>query len=213
MACTCGGGPACHPGKHPIFVSWRQRATADEETIREWLVERYPGANYGIPTGSNPILDRTLMVIDADLKDGINGIASLEQESFDTGTPLPITVMVETGSRGRHWYYSAPAGVWVPNRAGFLPGVDLRGEGGYVLGAGSAHVSGREYAFVEEQGPDEQIIVECPGFLLDIPEVDAPTTCQDADPKSAQVNIGAEMAVHSKTPRLCDHTPCQSAQE
>ena len=143
-------------------------ATSDEDTIREWLMELYPGANYGIPTGSNPILNQPLIVVDADLKDGINGVATLDQEAFDSGERLPDTVIVATGGGGRHLYYLAPTGSAIRNRADFLRGVDLRGAGGYVLGAGSHYISGNTYAYMEESGPEETPIVECPDFLLSI---------------------------------------------
>jgi len=92
---------------------------------------------------------------------------SMDQEALDSGEPLAETVMVETGGGGRHWYYRAPLEA-SRNRDNLLPGVDIRGSGGYVLGANSLHSSGRRYSYPEEYGPTEQSIVVCPAFVLNL---------------------------------------------
>ena len=58
---------------------------------------------------------------------------------------------VSTGGGGRHLFYAHP-GVELANTAGRLPGVaeplpgvDLRGDGGYVVAPPSRHASGRPY--------------------------------------------------------------------
>jgi hypothetical protein len=66
---------------------------------------------------------------------------------------LPIsTLRARTGGGGLHLFYAAPPNVRVANTAGRLPGVarplpgiDLRGDGGYVVVPPSVHASGRRY--------------------------------------------------------------------
>ena len=107
----------------------------DLEQIRQWA-ERWPDANWAIATGGK------LVVIDIDPRNGGNEtLAKLEAESG----PQHCRHIVRTGGDGLHWYLSTP----VPIRCGKLgPGVDVKGEGGYVIAPGSNHISGDSYKFV-----------------------------------------------------------------
>jgi hypothetical protein len=61
---------------------------------------------------------------------------------------LPPTLQAITGGGGFHLYFRAPEGVEIRNSAGKLgAGVDVRGNGGYVLLPPSLHISGRRYAW------------------------------------------------------------------
>jgi hypothetical protein len=60
----------------------------------------------------------------------------------------PNTYTVSTG-KGRHFYFYAGAAK-IKNAVRLAPGVDIRAEGGYVVGAGSLHESGRRYAVVRD---------------------------------------------------------------
>ena len=71
---------------------------------------------------------------------------------LDAGRDLPRTLRARTGGGGLHLFYAAPPNVRVANTAGRLPGVsrplpgiDLRGDGGYVVVPPSVHASGRLY--------------------------------------------------------------------
>jgi hypothetical protein len=65
--------------------------------------------------------------------------------------PLP-TYAVDTPSGGCHLYYAAPS-TRVRNSAGRLgPLIDIRADGGYVIGAGS-HVGVRAYRASDERTP------------------------------------------------------------
>jgi bifunctional DNA primase/polymerase-like protein len=78
---------------------------------------------------------------------------------------MPRTLSVVTGSEpaGTHAYYNHP-GVHVPNSQGLLgPGLDVRGDGGYLVAPPSIHPkTGRAYAW----GPAHQI-VEMPSPLVE----------------------------------------------
>lgn len=108
-------------------------ATRDEAQIRAWW-ETNPDANIGIAAGDS------LLIIDVDAhKGGEETLAALE---FEHGL-LPDTLTVNTPRGGRHLYFSvatpAPSTV---ERLG--PGIDTRGQGGYVVGPSSV-VDGKEY--------------------------------------------------------------------
>jgi hypothetical protein len=125
-------------------LRWRTAATSDEARTREaW--KRHPAANIGVATGSAS----GFWVLDVD---GHLGMESLGRLIRAFGS-IPRTFVVRTG-KGLHYYFALPSGVVVRNRAGTiclpgsstpLSGLDDRGEGGYVVGPGSIHASGRTY--------------------------------------------------------------------
>jgi hypothetical protein len=58
---------------------------------------------------------------------------------------LPPSLAVHTGSGGSHYWFAHP-GRHVHNSAGRLgPGIDVRGDGGYVIAPPSVHHTGRAY--------------------------------------------------------------------
>lgn len=85
-----------------------------------------------------------LVVVDVDPDHG--GEASLDRLVEEHGC-LPAGRVVRTGSGGRHLYFRHPGGV-VRNDAGrrLGPGLDVRGDGGYVIAPPSRHASGGRYA-------------------------------------------------------------------
>jgi hypothetical protein len=117
----------CEPGgKRPLAYSGFWDASANPSRVEVWW-RRWPGANIGIPTGGRS----GLLVLDVDL--GSGGPASLAALERTHGR-LPKTVRTRTGGGGMHVFFGYPAGEEVRNSAGKLgPGLDVRGEGGYVV--------------------------------------------------------------------------------
>jgi hypothetical protein len=143
--------------KRPL-LPWEplQRSPAGEAEIRGWF-ERWPDANIGIVTGAVS----GLVVLDIDPQhDGEESLARLEREHG----PLPVTVEALTGGGGRHLYFAHPGGL-VRNKAGLAPGIDLRGDGGYVVAPPSMHPSGRRYAWEVSHHPDDMPVAPLPGWL------------------------------------------------
>lgn len=129
----------CKPGgKEPLTKSGHLEATTDRARINLWW-RRSPRANIGIPTGERS----GLLVLDVDADKG--GFASLEE--WEVEEPMPETAMVRTGRGGLHYYFEYPAdGTHVPNSTGKLgPGLDVRGEGGYILAPPSRTEGAYEY--------------------------------------------------------------------
>jgi len=99
-----------------------------------------------LPTGGRS----GLLVVDIDPSHG--GLASLERLRA-SGYGLPATLSATTGGGGRHLYYRHPGGRPLPNATGELPGagpapgIDVRGDGGYVVAPPSGHVSGGRYSW------------------------------------------------------------------
>jgi len=121
--CSCGKADCGSPGKHPLTRNGVKDATTDPDQIRMWWKE-WPDANVGIAGGNG------LVILDIDPRHG--GDESLDELITEHG-PLPDTPEVLTGGGGRHLYFTGAA----PNKVGVMPGLDLRGAGGYVVEAES----------------------------------------------------------------------------
>lgn len=145
--CSCNK-PACGSvGKHPRTPHGCNDATLDEAQVRKWW-GLWPDANIGIATGHALTDGGDLVVVDIDGAQGEESFALACEELF----PFPDTFTVRTGSGGRHLYGRARRSV--RSRTGVLPGVDVRGVGGYVVAPGSTHASGQHY-FIESGTPDQ----------------------------------------------------------
>lgn len=165
--CSCKGGPACaRAGKHPLTEHGLKDATVDEATIRQWWT-RWPCANIGIPTGASI----GAIVVDTDSREAE---AQVEEWIREQATPpTPPTVTSRTGN-GYHRFYKHPGGI-VGNKValGGLRGLDLRGDGGYVVAPPSRHASGRRYVW--ECHPWEAEVAACPAWLLKLLQPAQPT--------------------------------------
>ncbi len=135
--CACGNADCGSPGKHPIAAAAPRGvhdAVNDAEEIQQWWTV-YPQANIGVATG------HVFWVLDIDPRAG--GDVSLADLETQHG-PLPDTPEWQTGGGGRHLLFAADARVRNTTSA-VGPGLDTKGLGGYVVAAGSNHVSGGSY--------------------------------------------------------------------
>ena len=145
-ACTCGDGTCKDVGKHPA-VRWR---TYDENT-------KGPQDACGVQTGHF----NGIFVLDLDRKDDKDGVARLVE--LAAGRNIPDTLSVLTPSGGVHLYFRLPSDLYVPNsRSELAVGIDVRGQGGYVVAPGSPHRNGGVYQ--EVPGP----LADAPAWLLEL---------------------------------------------
>lgn len=141
--------------KLPAVKDWPNEATTDRDRIESWW-RSDPNFNIGVATGDGT------MVLDVDTKNGRDGIGSLD---YLDALGLPTSYRVRTPSGGLHVYLRTDTAH--SNRANTiegLSGLDLRGEHGYVLGAGST-IDGVAYA---PDGGAPQDLADAPAWFLDI---------------------------------------------
>lgn len=123
-------------GKEPL-IQWAeyQKRRASPKQVSEWW-RTWTNANIGIVTGSIS----GIVIVDLDGPEGLSSAASM-------GLSSPITVV--TG-KGRHlWFKSVNLNNGtVLNAVRVMPGVDLRGDGGYVVSPPSVHENGSRYRWV-----------------------------------------------------------------
>jgi putative DNA primase/helicase len=134
-ACSCRNAKCASPGKHPRVMQGLKAAAHDPGQVAKWWAQ-WPEANIGIVCGAVS----GLVVLDVDGPEGEESLKALEAAIG----PLPETVEALTG-KGRHLYFNHP-GVEIRPSAGVLGrGLDVRGDGGYVVGPPSLHYTGRRY--------------------------------------------------------------------
>jgi hypothetical protein len=123
--------------KEPACEHGLRDDTIDHGIIRQWW-HCEPHYNVAIATGTIS----KIFAIDIDGLDAEAGLRRLEAEH----SALPPTVEVITG-RGRHLYFEMPESTVRNSTGKIAPGVDVRGDGGYVIVPPSIHPSGRAYAW------------------------------------------------------------------
>lgn len=127
--------------KKPLVASWKdfQKKAAPDHIVEAWW-EQYPDANIGIVTGKIS----GITVVDIDM----NGDDTVPLDTF------PETFTVKTPSGGYHLYYQYDAKIKT-NANGYpqFPHVDIRNDGGYVVGPYSDNGKGDKYVIVNKKEP------------------------------------------------------------
>lgn len=162
-------------GKKPAVKSWKQYVDC-APTAEELTAWDRSDHNLGIACGAVS----NIVVIDADSESAV--------EYLD-GLGLPPTPSVRT-SRGKHYYFRYPGFAVRNNVKVAKREIDVRGDGGYVVGAGSVHESGHRYEWIV--GPDDVDFAELPQAILDLL-----TTKAGSEPSgSVKIDIPKEPGLH-----------------
>jgi hypothetical protein len=151
--CSCGSDDCTSPAKHPRTVDGLSSGTTERALIDSWWTV-WPKANIGVRTGP----ESGIVVIDLD---------DVEQMAELTARGLPDTVNQTTGSGGRHYLFRHP-GSKVKSVTKVLPGIDSRGDGGYIVVPPSNHMSGGYYEW--NDGPEDIELAECPQWWIEAVE-------------------------------------------
>lgn len=158
--CSCGAPDCRSPGKHPRTRNGLKDASDEAAVITEWW-NQWPFSNVGILTGAVA----GCVVLDVDFRHG--GDAALHELESKYG-PLPETVETLTGGGGWHIYFAHP-GTPIPNSAGKIgPGLDIRGDGGFVVAPPSLHASGRRYTWATGHELSTKPLAPMPAWLFNL---------------------------------------------
>lgn len=133
--------------KKPI-IEWKrfQTARAIRDEVISWF-EKNPHFGLGVVTGQVS----GIVVVDIDPRHG----------GSDKDFEGIITIKSQTGGGGWHYYFRYEKGI--ENKAGIREGVDIRGEGGYVVVPPSGHESGKNYEWINN--PKDAPILPLPDFV------------------------------------------------
>jgi hypothetical protein len=166
--------------KRPRIFKWQIFATTRQKTIRGWWT-KWPNANVGIHA-------KGLIAIDVDGPSDHQALLKL-RESHD----FPDTVVNHSGNPEPHHYhliYRLPEGMKafkngkICNNQTFLAKhpflagtkIEIKSKGGYIVGPGSLHKSGKPYRFDRPVANLYQDATLAPQWLLDhfcAPDLDA----------------------------------------
>lgn len=139
----------------PATPDWYETTTNDAGIIASRWTDLDGEAQFdppGVETGVDCV------VLDVDVKGGKRGsdsLTALELQGLDTDT-----LTATTPSGGRHLFYRVPTGFWYRSAVEYLPGLDVKGTHGYVVGVGAEKGSG------VYQWQNDAPIRELPEFLL-----------------------------------------------
>lgn len=159
----------CSPdSKAPLTAHGFKDATTNADRVNEFWAAS-PTAMIGIATGK----DAGIFVLDIDVdgemgKDGLADLADLESHFHE----LPVGNRVRTPRGGLHLYFQYPAGLPVRSKAALVEpegrqlSMDVRGDGGYVIAAGSIRKDGAAYEAVDAAWPP--LAPEAPQWLLEL---------------------------------------------
>lgn len=145
--------------KTPIPSNGFMSATTTERIVRRrW--EDDPKSVIGAATGSPSgfwVLDIDVPS-DAHRADGRVWLRDMEA----LNGPLPATKISQTANGGLHYFFLHVEGI--RNGAGIGAGVDVRGDGGFVIMPGSVMADGRFYEWRDDESP----IADAPQWLIDL---------------------------------------------
>ena len=176
-------------GKKPM-LKWSQFQTRrpTEREVRGWFggVDG-PSALRNIGIALGPISG--CIVIDVDSPGAIGALR-------DDGYPVPPKWVAT--AKGEHWYYGWDDQHPIGNRAKISVGgtripVDVRGQGGYVVGPGSLHDTGHVYALNSEGGYEWAALPVLPPDLAMKIEVPRTMSSREWTPRIADLNAALAM--------------------
>jgi len=135
--------PVKRNDKKPLLSDWQRLASSDLFEIATWF-HKWPTMNLGLACGASGIL-----AIDVDKHDA-DGFASWRKLVDRCGSGIEETLSQWTPRDGRHFLFRSSAGL--RNRTGFMPGLDSRGSGGFILIPPSV-IDGKPYRWIDLQVP------------------------------------------------------------
>jgi len=151
--------PLAPKAKIPAIKNWIQYA-------ENCKIEKIVNAVFSAGGGNVGVYCKDIFVIDLDVREdrGVDGVALFKAFLAKEGKRLPKTLTVRTPSGGVHLYWRQPKDEPLRSKIGLREfggkGVDLKGEGGYVV-APFAETDAGVYEIL-----DDSPVAEPPGWLL-----------------------------------------------
>ena len=156
--------------KRPIVAGGFKASTTNHDQIQSWW-KANPDAGIGIATGATS----GIVVLDQDPRnDGEQSYVELQRDHGH----LADAPLCRTGGGGTHEYFQHPGDAPVPCRSnlGGYRGIDLKGDGGYVVAAPSVHPNGDQYIWDLVFGLEEVGIPPLPNALIKLARAGPQTT-------------------------------------
>jgi len=155
--CTCGDAECRSPGKHPherLAPHGKDSSSVDQQVIRSWFAA-HAWLNYGLRTDELPTIDI----------DPRNGGDKEWRKLLGTTRPDVHTWRVITGGDGQH--IICGAGLRPVPSGKLARGVDVKAAGGYIVGVGCTHLSGKRYRWFPGCRPREAELAAMPSWVIE----------------------------------------------
>jgi hypothetical protein len=131
-----------------------QKTLPTIKEIAQWW-GKWPNAMVGIITGELS----GIMVVDADTKEACELIEKTIPENMDS------FAIAESPRGGRHYYFKCINGKW-QTKAGVLPDIDIRANGGIICAPPSINIKGGKYGWISEL--NREMLDEMPAALEEL---------------------------------------------
>lgn len=119
-----------------ILNSWKNEATDDLHQVQSWW-SIHPDANIGVKTGDGFIV---IVVNNSNERNGKKVMEAYLEK-------LPKTRIIRTSNNDWHFYYYVDRKIFC--KFNLYEGIDIQGEGGYVVGAGSQIDDGKYFVSLD----------------------------------------------------------------
>jgi Domain of unknown function (DUF927)/Bifunctional DNA primase/polymerase, N-terminal len=167
-----------HPGKRPLVPGWQNRRFTDAE-YEDWLNQPdFSHCNVGIPTGATP---NGIVVLDVDD----------EAEFSQANLTLPKVWRVSPRN-AYHIFFRHPD-IRIKNNVKSIPGADIRGDGGQVVGVNSVHELGHIYQWdartPKSRADFQDGLADMPAWLIR----------QGADPSDPNLEAVIQLAIWAES--------------
>ncbi|HKH94948.1 MAG TPA: bifunctional DNA primase/polymerase, partial [Beijerinckiaceae bacterium] len=168
VPCHAPAGPDDQPWKHPKLAMWKQFGTdpiPDSQYARwydqggEFARSPQMGAILGEASGRKVCVDLDTVKCPqaATWWQGLLTVENYGQE--------PETWKARSGSGGRHLFFKYPSGFAMPTNKTAI-GVDVRGQGGFIVLAPSVHNNSRAYEWEDGFAPWQTDPATAPEWLI-----------------------------------------------
>lgn len=175
----------------PIIKNYKELATKDHEQIKKWWTNAATGEeipyNIGIST-SHYNCSQALLVVDVDNKKGKQGSEELLKLEL-AGKYFEPTFSQSTPSGGEHLVYKVPQAVRQGSDV-LARGLDIRSQGGYIVGAGSI-IDGKSYKIKSKHD-----ISDCPNWIVNVCGVFSERVKKEVDTSKINEEKAAMRATH-----------------
>lgn len=187
--------------KRPAINDWPNKATTTFDDA--WFEGRNVGIRCGATDAGVPIF-----VVDIDIKNGAPGAeswATFCDDHPEVREAAERTVSVATPSGGWHFYFGVPEGWECPRNGNPWPGVDIRGEGGYVLAPPSTLENGA-YEWVRDLwDPNEGILFAPPALLEALLAEPEPVRSEPAGMPRSVTPVSSRLDDDNPIDYACEH--------
>ena len=146
------------PGKHPLTANGLLDATTDEKQLAKWWRVN-PQANLAVATGETSGSSSSTSTP--------TKAARIRCWNWKKSTAYRLRRLKSQPAAAAAPLLSYPAGVKIHSRNGWLPGIDVKADGGYVIAPPSNHIKGR-VPLGGRMPAGEVELAEMPPWLLEL---------------------------------------------